>query len=846
MAQRNRRHIVIDSRAQAEPYTRPPRAIGGKTISHPEDRGAHAAALTRALRDADTDAREQRERLADELPRAAGIFITFESFPGVELAMESLDPRRGKRHPELLAVKSVQLAEGIREQATVYVPDGTLGYFLKRLSDYAQTSEQEKPKNRNLVDRIASIGLASLEQLWTDSPEEFPDPQLPTWWELWLRREDGHSERARVARFAQVIGAELGSLTLGFPDRTVMLIHTSAEQLTQALGVLDDLAEVRAPRSSAAPIALEPPAEQAEWVADLAQRTQPADQQAPAACLLDTGVFREHPLLAASLSSQDCHSCDPTWHTADHDGHGTEMAGLALFQQLDAGILGQGPVSLAHRLESVKLLPPPPAENPPRLYGALTASAASLVEIERPGRPRVFSLAITARWQSDLTENARALGQPTSWSAALDALAAGLQIDTEDSGLLFLDESELAARRLFIASAGNVDMLEDDHLSRSDVEPAEDPAQAWNALTVGAYTDLVNPAGSPGFEGWTPLAPTGELSPFSRTGVAFERGWPHKPDVVLEGGNAAHSPAKTAIDTPESMQLLTTKAPIRDQRLLTVTSATSAATAQAASLGASILADQPDLWPETVRGLIVHSAEWTVAMKQRFDGANSRASRMALLRRYGMGVPDLARATRSATDALTLIAQDTIHPFDGAGKTREMHLHALPWPVEALVDLGETAVRMRVTLSYFIEPNPARRGWARRYSYASHGLRYSVRQPTETTEEFRKRVNLRARAEDERAPVADSDANEWLFGPELRTAGSLHNDIWTGTAADLAARGVIAVFPVSGWWKERKDRDHSNRGARYALLVSIETPNQDVDIWTPVAQQVGIEIPIGT
>jgi hypothetical protein len=161
MAQRNRRHIVIDSRAQAEPYTRPPRAIGGKTISHPEDRGAHAAALTQALRDADTDAREQRERLADELPRAAGIFITFESFPGVELAMESLDPRRGKRHPELLAVKSVQLAEGIREQATVYVPDGTLGYFLKRLSDYAQTSEQEKPKNRNLVDRIASPPLSS-------------------------------------------------------------------------------------------------------------------------------------------------------------------------------------------------------------------------------------------------------------------------------------------------------------------------------------------------------------------------------------------------------------------------------------------------------------------------------------------------------------------------------------------------------------------------------------------------------------------------------------------------------------------------------------------------------------
>jgi hypothetical protein len=211
-----------------------------------------------------------------------------------------------------------------------------------------------------------------------------------------------------------------------------------------------------------------------------------------------------------------------------------------------------------------------------------------------------------------------------------------------------------------------------------------------------------------------------------------------------------------------------------------------------------------------------------------------------------MGVPDFQRATRSATDALTLVAQDVIHPFDGQGRTREMHLHELPWPTDVLTGLGEVEVRMRVTLSYFVEPNPARRGWARRYSYASHGLRFRVRQPTESTEDFRKRVNLRARAEEERRANTESDSSEWFFGPEARAAGSLHTDIWRGTAADLAERGVIAVFPVSGWWKERKDRDHSDRGARYALVVSIETPGQDVDIWTPVAQQIGIEVVIDT
>ena len=38
---------------------------------------------------------------------------------------------------------------------------------------------------------------------------------------------------------------------------------------------------------------------------------------------------------------------------------------------------------------------------------------------------------------------------------------------------------------------------------------------------------------------------------------------------------------------------------------------------------------------------------------------------------------------------------------------------------------------MRVTLSYFIEPNPSQRGNSR-YRYQSHGLRFDVKRPTET------------------------------------------------------------------------------------------------------------------
>jgi hypothetical protein len=99
-------------------------------------------------------------------------------------------------------------------------------------------------------------------------------------------------------------------------------------------------------------------------------------------------------------------------------------------------------------------------------------------------------------------------------------------------------------------------------------------------------------------------------------------------------------------------------------------------------------------------------------------------------------------------------------------------------------------------------------------------------------------------AEEENRPARSGAPDGWHVGSETRNRGSVHSDIWEGTAADLAARGLIAIFPVTGWWKELKARDQSDLGARYSLLISIETPIQEVDIWTPVAVEAGVPIVI--
>jgi hypothetical protein len=766
-----------------------------------------------------------------------GLYVEFESPPNVELKLDSLENKRSGI--EVVAVRKVPAGpEASPTQfATVFVPDGSLRHFFERFQQYTEeTTKKGEPRHRDMVDRIAALRKATLRALWTDSTETYPNEDETIWWEVWLRRHDG-GELQRIFEFAEQAGLDVGERRLGFDDRIVVLMKGTTAQLSGSLDVLNDLAEVRKAKESATFFVDASPEEQAEWLENLRQRVIPAEENAPAVCILDTGVTRGHPLLRDLIAPDDTMAVDPTWGGHDNGGgsgnmgHGTEMAGLAAYGDLTPHLVSSTPIQIRNRLESVKILPPS-GLNHPELYGANTAQAVTRPEINAPQRLRVFSMAVTATDERDR-------GQPTSWSAAIDALAAGRTFDSATQGLVYLDEAEESLHRLFILSAGNIDPghMQDDHLGRSDLEPVHDPAHAWNALTVGACTEK-STIGDSVFEGWSPLAPPGDLSPWSTTSVMFEERWPIKPDVVFEGGNVATNGREFENSIPDLCLLSTYFQPT--QKSFVLSFATSAATAQVARMAAIIRSEYPDYWPETVRGLIVHSAEWTRAMGTHLHGAGGKRARARLVRRYGFGIPHLDRALRSANDALTLIAQASICPFY-KGRMREMNLHELPWPKEVLEGLGQAPVRLRITLSYFIEPNPGRRGWKKRHQYASHGLRFDLKTPTETVDEFRKRLNQRALDEDEDRPDT-TDTTGWFLGEMARNKGSIHSDIWVGTAADLAERGLVGIYPVSGWWKDQPKRDRSDFGARYSLLMEIKTEAEDVDIWTPVAQQIGIPI----
>ena len=149
-------------------------------------------------------------------------------------------------------------------------------------------------------------------------------------------------------------------------------------------------------------------------------------------------------------------------------------------------------------------------------------------------------------------------------------------------------------------------------------------------------------------------------------------------------------------------------------------------------------------------------------------------------------------------------------------------------------------------MSYFVEPNPGRFASIDTQRYQSFGLRFDLRQRTESEADFIKRVNALDRDNPRGAGPRSGDNTGWKFGPSSVSSGSLHSDEWVGPAIQLAARDMICIKPVSGWW--RQSVATANRLSRYSLVVTVSAPGVDIDLHTPiqalVENQVGIEIAI--
>jgi len=836
MADTRYKHILLQEQPENSVFTST-RSNGGQKRIPVRNRGSHSEFLRRNLENAWREA--ENERAVAHVERH-GVYIEFKSDPGADLVTKSLEDMRSQK-VRLLNVRTVtemilnnetnQEEEVVTTYATVFVANEKKEHFLKKIDEYAEKeTEKGRPKNADLINSIADIRKAlAVVSFWQDDIALIPN-RTPEWCEVWLS-SDSNNVVTRFYNLLNRLQIQSKKGVIRFPERAVKVVLVNRTQLEELSRLSDDIAEYRRAKSTAEFWTGLQNKEQAEWVEDLLARTQFDEEPQVSVCILDTGVNNGHPLLSPVLQSEDCQTVDPAWGADDHDKHGTLMAGMAAYGNLIQALSNSDLIRIKHCLESVKILPVPPNHTKPELWGYVTSQGISRAEIQAQGRRRTICLAVTS-------EDTRDRGRPSSWSGQLDQLIAGTDDDT---------------RRLLIVSAGNSDPINRGEYPDSQLtDSIHDPAQAWNALTVGANTDL-DSIQEPTLSGYTPVAPKEGLSPFSTTSLCWEDNkWPIKPEIVLEGGNLARD-GSGFITECDDLSLLSTYNDPQTSHFHPF-SMTSAATAQASWMAAKIQALYPEFWPETIRALLVHSANWPDGLWRQFADDGSKTALKKMLRICGYGVPDLEKALYSASNALTLIAQAELQPFDkkrdddgnekSGYRTKDMHLYELPWPKDVLRGLPDgTKIEMRVTLSYFIEPGPGEIGWQDRYRYASHALRFDLNSPGEGRDELIKRINKAARDEEEGHPGTESASKYWKIG-QARDKGSIHSDIWEGTAQELADSNIIAVSPRVGWWRERAHLGKWGRKTRYALVVSITTPEEHVDVYTPVANQVGITVPV--
>jgi hypothetical protein len=826
------RHLLVDRDARTGRHTSTSGGGSEREYRYPaRNPSVHAAKLRQELEQARSEAAKEATGL-----HIRELVLEFIGAGGAGLESESLNDEVAG-----LELLSVREESGVT-YATVFVPEEGIAKFLKKIDEYEkERTGKGEPYYKALMESLEGVRLPVLRSFWTDDPAKFPtNATLPFWWEVWLRRSAANGPNSDLIPDWFRADAERAGLRIlpgvtRFPERVVFLMHGTAAQWAGSFNLLFPLAELRKASEIPADYAQLPAKDQADWIAGVLQRLTPPPVGAPAVCLVDTGCNQLHPLLQPVLDASDCHVWHPEWNRADQSGHGTEMAGIVAYGSDLAGLLsGSSPIVLKHRLESVKFLNDF-APHDPENYGNATVKGVALVESHRPERPRVVCLLTTASESED--------GAPHLWSAALDQHASGALDDT---------------RRLYVVSGGNIrDYLQQPYSypeSNQSLFRIEDPAQAYNVLTVGGYTRRTTLSAA--HSGRECIAPADALSPLSRTSMAWDTKdvragtgdwstWPLKPDVVMEAGNYLRDPDGRP-EACDDLHLLTTRVAPTGQ-LLTTCGDTSAAAAQGAKMAAELMADYPTYWPETIRALIVHSAEWTDRMRNEFSGTPQVATRRRL-RCYGYGVPDIERARYTVNNRVSLIVQDTLQPFaklESEVRTNEYKLYELPWPKKILEQLSAADVTVKITLSYFIQPSPARRGLPSKFRYASHGLRFAMRGPTEPDADFAKRISKTTWTEEEKAKASErtvdrpetGEPQQWAVGSHVRTRGSIHCDWWTESAANIAACGAIAVFPVTGWWKERPHLREYRRKARYSLVVTLSTEDESVDLYTPIAQQ---------
>ncbi|MFL5239431.1 MAG: S8 family peptidase [Rhizomicrobium sp.] len=685
----------------------------------------------------------------------------------------------------LILFASNEDIQGFRDRLDAYsggVPPGQVAPpysgFISRIQEIAAV----EPRDR--------IGLRLREEGFNDLTDFSPDSTFVLDIELWdIGRRDLRTRKLeQIADYIDARGGEVLDRYIG-PSITMLRVRMPGTLVGTVLAV-EDVATVDLPP--------EPDIATGEaielTISDLPQLADVA-ADAPVIGIIDSGV-NEHPLLTGVIVGAI--GIPDHLGSADDMGHGTRVAGVALFgdlrdQQAAGALLRTGRIASAKVVDENGQFPER------RLVPAQMREAVSTLHHRFGCRLFVVALGDAKRPFDG--------GKVGPWAATLDELARELDC-------------------VIIVSAGNRAPRSGNRLEQAVteypgylLEPSNrlcEPAGAINVLTVGA---LAHGEGiGPGLAEHLhirPITRAFEPAPFTRVGPGV--GGATKPDLVDVGGTMVFDPAVARLRVGEDLStagILTLHHRFTD-RLFTSGSGTSYAAPRVAHKAAQILARFPQASANLVRALLAGAARIPDQAQQRLQTLGEDALRSVC----GHGMVDTERAAYSDDHRVVMYVEDEL-PLD--------HFAVYQVPIPGLFQTGGRRA-IQVTLAY--DP-PVRHT---RADYVGVGMNFRLVRgcdPALIFEHFRRRTQ-----DEGRQPDLDARYNCALEpGPLYRERGTLQTATVTFSRAteSYGDNYYLVVRCEGGWAATFEDRQ------RFAVVVEL-THQAEVQLYERLRARIRIQ-----
>jgi hypothetical protein len=516
--------------------------------------------------------------------------------------------------------------------------------------------------------------------------------------------------------------------------------------------------------------------------------TPPAS--APSVAVLDSGLATGHPLLSAAVG--DAQSFLPGLGPDDQHGHGTLIAGLALYGDIESAVRA-GAFNPALRVFSGRILDAN-CESNDRLIENQVDSAVRY--FHREYGCRVFNLSFGDRRKPYLRRHVRGL------AVMLDTLARELGV-------------------LFVVSSGNFQgthAVPEDwradyprYLLQNEAALL-DPAPALNALTVGSlarWDATFNAQRYQDDPAEQPIARCDQPSPFTRSGPSV--GNAIKPELVAYGGNwAVNVQMANQWIVRHGLGELSTCKDFAAGRPLAEEAGTSFSAPQVAHLAARILAEHPQADHNLLRALLVAHARWPEPCEDLLSNKDER------VRLCGYGKVEDGALDRSTEQEVTLIANDSI-------PDRCHHFYEIPLP-ESFLDGRQRTRETTVALAH----SPAVR--TTRVNYKSCEMEFRLVWADELSHVSRMFNAATSREDYQRI----QEASNARIGSRNRGAGTVQADSWFMhriSPQRRAQRLFVVVTRIDEAW----GRELTLTEEPYALTVVMrDRENAEARLYTQI------------